>query len=287
MADASVADEAAHDPERREVHESQEGGDEWYLGSDRRRRSSRIHKLQARAGCFDKDKVTEKVLQVAKDAKELLKEREEEGASRLADMLASKRTVLRTDRRKRDESAAASSGAQGGSTPGGSTSKRIPRHIVVTWGIDDEKDDDTLRNLLGELDGEDVDGDTSEDSGDDDDTESNLERGKPVSAQKLERILDSIDDVREVIDDKEIADATSHVDDRFRVPEVVVEEFFPEAERDACATKQEDEISSMYYQAVEKLSRLVAGLRPASDWTSDSDVLLTGPAILTHLWLDP
>ena len=148
----------------------------------------------------------------------------------------------------------------------------------------DEKDDGTLRTLLGELDGEDVDGDTSDGSEEGEDT------GKHVSEQKLDRILAGIEDVREVIDDKEIADATSHMHDRYRVPEDVVEEFFPEAERAACATKQEDDLSSMYYQAVEKLSRLVAGLWPTSDWTCGSDTFLTGPVtyfvagpvILTH-----
>ena len=221
--------------------------------------------------------MTVKVLRVAKDAKEMLKEREEDGASRLADMMAAAKTVLENDRRKHGESAGASSGAQDGSTPAGFASKRIPRHIVATWGLPDEKDDGTLRTLLGELDGEDVDGDTSEGSEDDEDT------GKHVSEQKLDRIFAGIEDVREVIDDKEIADATSHMHDRYRVPEDVVEEFFPEAERAACATKQEADLSSMYYQAVEKLSRLVAGLWPTSDWTCDSDTLVTGPVILTHL----
>ena len=64
---AAFAGNVDDDPEGRERDERQDGG-EWFLGSDLRRRSSRIHKLQARAGCFDKDKVTEKVLRVAKDA---------------------------------------------------------------------------------------------------------------------------------------------------------------------------------------------------------------------------
>ena len=130
----------------------------------------------------------------------------------------------------------------------GGTTRKVPEYVQAVFGRDGNVSLD-LDHLLEELGGEDVDGDTTDDSDGDADRS---------NQGTCDHMLDDVDDVRQVINDPNIVEA-AHQRDRRHDPSIeVTQEFFSTADQKTCADKHEAAVNELYFKQTQKLTELLS-----------------------------
>ena len=140
-----------------------------------------------------------------------------------------------------------SKSAVGTSSEGGTT-RKVPKYVQAVFGRDVSASVD-LDHLLEELGGEDVDGDTTDDS----------DKGADQSRQGTrDLMLDDVDDVRDVINNLDVAEAAQQRDRKHDPSPEITEEFFSTTEQKQCTDKQEAAVDELYFKQMRKLTELLS-----------------------------